>query len=174
MTGFAPLHAEAWQQQMVQALTNSCQPVPEVHYQELMHPMAQRPVGVITIPRCFDRPYKCGDKVFIRRGTHTDEAKPDEVKANVRILLNFGRPLDETQLEQAKSILGEGLDEVIDVPGQFTDGQPYLPQIQQLIHQVGLTLEEWQSLPLVVNIHPFAPAASAVLAGLHGFRGVLS
>jgi hypothetical protein len=40
-----------------------------------------------------------------------------------------------------------------------------------MIDKVGLTPAEWQSLPLLINIHPFAPAASAVLAWLHGLCG---
>jgi hypothetical protein len=171
VVGFSPADIDVWRQQVVQALMYFCQPVPEVHYEELVHPTVQRRVGVIVVPRCFDRPYKIGDDIFIRRGTHTDKATPTEVGPNVRILLNFGHPLDETQVEQAKRIIGASIDEIIDVPGQLVDNQPYLPQVERLIQQVGFTPEEWQSLPLVVNVHPFAPAASAVLAWLHGLRG---
>ena len=169
--GFRPDNMEAWQQQMVQALTVHCKPVPEVLYEAMIHPDVRLPIGVVVVPRCFNRPYKVGDNIFIRRGSHTDNASPDEVGSNVRILLNFGRPLDEAQLEQVKRIIGASLDEVIDIPGQLMDDHPYLPQIEQLVRQVGFTPEEWQSLPLVVNMHPFGPAASAVLAWLHGLRG---
>jgi hypothetical protein len=169
--GFRPTNMEGWQQQMVQALVAYCKPVPEVLYEEIIPPNVRVPIGVVVIPRSFKRPYQVGDNVFIRRGSHTDKVVPDEVGSNVRILLNFGRPLDEAQLEQAQTIIKANLDEVINIPGQLMDGHPYLPQIEQVVRQVGFTPEEWQSLPLVVNVHPFGPAASAVLAWLHGLRG---
>ena len=40
-----------------------------------------------------------------------------------------------------------------------------------MIDNVGLTPSEWQSLPIVINIHPFAPVATVVLAWIHGLRG---
>ena len=172
VVGFCPDDPEIFEQRMVQALQHFCVPVPEVRYEELEHPTTGRRIGVVVIPRGFDRPYIVAGEIFIRRGTHTDRALPDEVKrADRRILINFARSMDSLQVEQLERLLGAEIDEVIEVPGQLQDDQPYLPQVREMINAVGLTPEEWQSLPLVVNIHPFAPAAAAVLAWLHGLRG---
>lgn len=170
--GFCPDDPETFEQRMVQALKHFCNPVPEVRYEELLHPATGRCLGVVVIPRGFDRPYVVAGETYIRRGTHTDQARPDEVKkADRRILINFARPIDMQQKEQLEHFLGAEIDETIEVSGQLQDDQPYLPQVRKMINAAGLTPEEWQSLPLVINIHPFAPAAAAVLAWLHGLRG---
>jgi len=172
VVGFRPDHPEVFEQRMVQALQCYCSPVPEVRYEEICHPVTSRRLGVIVIPRGLDRPYRVGEEILIRRGSHTDRAEVDEVKQVARrILINFGRPMDTAQLEQLESLLNAEIDESIEVPGQMQDDQPYMPQVRAMINMVGLTPAEWQSLPLVVNIHPFAPAASAVLAWIHGLRG---
>jgi hypothetical protein len=172
VVGFRPDNPEVFEQQMVQALQNNCDPVPEVRYKEISHPTTGNYIGVVVIPRGFDRPCAVNGEVFIRRGSHTYRAGADEVKrVSRRILINFARPMDSAQIEQLENLLGAEIDERIEVPGQLQDDQPYLPQVRVMINAVGLTPAEWQSLPLVVNIHPFAPAATAVLAWLHGLRG---
>jgi hypothetical protein len=170
--GFCPDNPDVFEQRRVQALQHCCDPVPEARYEELCHPTTGRYIGVVIIPRGFNRPYTVDGEVFVRRESHTHRAKPDEVKrVPRRILINFARPMDSAQTEQLERLLEAEIDETINVPGQLQDDQPYLPQVRAMINAVGLTPAEWQSLPLVVNIHPFAPAATAVLAWLHGLRG---
>ena len=172
VVGFHPDNPEVFEQRMVQALENNCRPVPEVRYKEIRHPTVDRCIGVVTIPRGFNRPYTMNGQVFIRRGSHTYPAEPDEVKqVPRRILIKFARAMDSAQIQQLEDLLGAEIDERIDVSGQLQDDQPYLPQARAMISAVGLTPAEWQSLPLVINIHPFAPGAAAVLAWLHGLRG---
>ncbi|MBN1815271.1 MAG: putative DNA binding domain-containing protein [Anaerolineae bacterium] len=172
VVGFRPDDLEVFEQRMVQALENNCRPVPEIRYEEIRHPTVDRCIGVVMIPRGFSRPYTMNGQIFIRRGSHTYPAAPDEVKqVPRRILVNFARAMDSTQIKQLEELLGAEIDEIIDVPGQLQDDQPYLPQARAMISAAGLTPAEWQSLPLVVNIHPFAPGAAAVLAWLHGLRG---
>lgn len=86
-------------------------------------------------------------------------------------MINFGREVDGPQIEQLRNLLGAEIDEVINIPSGLRDDQSYLPQVRAMIDAVRLTPSEWQSLPLVVNIHPFAPAAAAILAWIHGLRG---
>lgn len=172
VVGFRPADPEVFEQQMVQALENNCDPVPEARYDKICHPTTDREIGVVVIPRGYNRPYVVKDQVFIRRGSHTQRARPDEVRrVPRRILINFARSMNSAQIKQLEHLLGAEIDERIDVPGQLQDDQPYLPQVRAMISTVGLTPAEWQSLPLVVNIHPFAPGAAAVLAWLHGLRG---
>lgn len=172
VVGFRPENSELFEQRMSQALEHFCSPVPEARYEEIFHPVTDRAIGVIVIPRGFNRPYAMDGEVFIRRGSHTYPAEPDEVRSVPRrVLVNFARPMESTQIEQLEDLLEAEIDETINAPGQLNDDQPYLPQVRAMIDAVGLTPEEWQGLPLVVNIHPFAPAAAAVLAWLHGLRG---
>ncbi|MCB0259206.1 MAG: putative DNA binding domain-containing protein [Calditrichaeota bacterium] len=172
VVGYTPDKLEVFEQQIVQALENNCSPVPEVHYEEINHPNIHHKIGVIVIPRSFSRPYIVNGEIYIRRGTHTFRTSEDEVKqVNPRILINFAREVDELQIEQLRKLLQADIDEIINVPSKLFDNQPYLPQVRAMIDAVVLTPPEWQSLPLVVNIHPFAPAAAAVLAWIHGLRG---
>lgn len=172
VVGFTPDKIDVFEQQIVQALEYNCNPVPEVRYEEINHPVTPKKIGVIVIPRSFKRPYIVNGDIFIRRGTHTFRASEDEIKSvDRRILINFAREVDELQIEQLRKLLQAEIDEIINVPSQLFDKHPYLPQVRAMINAVGLTPSEWQSLPLVVNIHPFAPAAAAVLAWIHGLRG---
>jgi len=172
VVGFEPDDPEVFEQRMVQALQVFCAPTPEVTFETFRHPGTGRPIGVVVIPRSYRRPYVTSDTIFIRRGTHTARAEADEVRqVDRRILINFARAMDVSQTQQLEHLLGVEIDETIEVSGQLQDDQSYLPQIRAMIDAAGLTPEEWQSLPLVVNVHPFAPAATAVLAWLHGLRG---
>jgi len=184
--GFRPVKQEAFEQQMIQALDHYCNPVPEVEYKEMMHPAIERPIGVVVIPRAYRRPYRARidnyklnkGEVYIRRGSHTLLATKDEIEtmkqgtgAGFRVLINFGRPITVLQRKQIETILPIQVDEQINVPYLLDDDQPYSPQIERLVRTVPLTVEEWQSLPLLVNIHPFAPAAAGIVALIHGLRG---
>jgi hypothetical protein len=172
IVGFAPDNFHVFEQRMAQALSNSCNPVPEVRYEEITHPTTSRRIGVIVIPRSFNRPYKADGRVFIRRGTHTARTTEEEVKqTDRRILINFARPVEDYQIAKLEELLRAKVDEVIDVLGVLDDKQPVLPQVRRMFDLIGLTPSEWQSLPIVINIHPLAPAASVVLAWIHGLRG---
>ena len=172
IVGFRPDDAEAFGQQMVQALEVHCSPVPEVVYSEMVHPSTGRPLGVITVARGFERPYRANGEVYVRRGSHTASVDESQVSGGPRrVLVSFCRPMDSTQLEQLSGLLGEEIDEFINVAYSLANDKPYLAQVRAMIDQVGFTPDEWQSLPLVVNVHPLAPAAAAVLSWLHGLRG---
>jgi len=172
VVGFRPDNPDVFEQRRVQALQHYCDPVPQTRYEEICHPTTGRYIGVVIIPRGFDRPYTVNGEIFVRRESHTQRARPDEIRrVPRRVLVNFARPMDSAQIKQLEHLLEAEIDEVIDVPGWLQDDRPYLPQVREMINAVGLTPDEWQSLPLVVNIHPFAPGAAAVLAWLHGLRG---
>ncbi|HZU76398.1 MAG TPA: CRISPR-associated protein Csx15, partial [Dehalococcoidia bacterium] len=54
---------------------------------------------------------------------------------------------------------------------QFDDAAPFAPQVAALVAATGLTAEEWQTLPLLVNLPTYAPIAAVLLAYLHGLCG---
>jgi hypothetical protein len=172
VVGFAPDNFHVFEQRMAQALSHHCSPVPEVRYEEITHPNISRKIGVIVIPRNFNRPYKADGQIFIRRGSHTEHTTEEEVKqVDPRILINFARPIEDYQIAKLEELLKAKVDEVINVMGVLDDKQPFLPQMRKMFDLIGLTPSEWQSLPIIINIHGFAPAASVVLAWIHGLRG---
>src|SRR5438034_9767456 len=53
----------------------------------------------------------------------------------------------------------------------FRSGRPFVEQTRELIDGVGLSAEEWQTTPLLLNLPSLAPIAAAVLAEVHGRCG---
>lgn len=87
------------------------------------------------------------------------------------ILLNFSHPFTPAQREQIEALAGQAVARIIDVPTHMGNGEPFAPQIVALADAAGLTPEEWQTAPLLVNPPGYAPAAVALLAELHGRMG---
>lgn len=149
VVGFAPDNFHVFEQRMAQALSNHCSPVLETLYQEIIHPTTSRKIGVISIPRSFNRPYKADGEIFIRRSSHTERTTEEEVKrVDRRILINFHRPIEDYQIAKLEELLKAKIDEVIDVVGVLDDKQQVLPQVRKMFDLIGLTPSEWQSLPI--------------------------
>lgn len=86
-------------------------------------------------------------------------------------MINFGRKIETAHQERIEQLLEIPIEETIDIIYQLDDTIPHETQIINLLRQAGLTEDEWASLPIVVNVHPFAPDAAAILACIHGLRG---
>lgn len=54
---------------------------------------------------------------------------------------------------------------------KFDNGLPFAEQVREMVTRVGLSSEEWQTVPLLVNPPGYAPAALTLLAELHGRMG---
>ena len=87
------------------------------------------------------------------------------------ILINFAHPLTAAQRAQVEALAGSSLERVIEVPTQFNPQQPFGKQALALVREVGLTAQEWQTLPLLVNLPALSVIACLVLAELHGRCG---
>ncbi len=87
------------------------------------------------------------------------------------IVVNFSHPLTPEQRDQIAALAARPIDRVIDIPTHFDDAQPFAPQVAALVELAGLTPEEWQTLPLLVNPPAYSPIAAVLLAHLHGLCG---
>ncbi len=87
------------------------------------------------------------------------------------IAINFSHPLTPEQCAQIESKSGASIERIIDVPTQFDDGEPFGDQLPYPIAHAGLTAEEWQTLPLIVNPPSYSPITAVLLAYLHGLMG---
>lgn len=87
------------------------------------------------------------------------------------ILLNFSHPLTPDQLQRIGKLTGRPLARVMDISTQFDHEQPFAEQVWELVKAIGLSSEQWQTTPLVINPPGYAPAAVALLAELHGRMG---
>lgn len=185
----APDNPDAFHRQMMDALTQFCNPVPVVEYDEIRHPDCGCLIGVATIRRSTKRPHSLirgsGEleqhQIWIRRGTKSFSpptveelremmGKTEELPASIVINLST-HPIDETQRAQIETDIY--IEELIERPVQFRPG-PLRPQIEREVDAIGLTIEEWQTKSIVLVLPGLAPPAAALLAYLHGLRGGFS
>jgi hypothetical protein len=87
------------------------------------------------------------------------------------LVLNFTHPLTETQHVQIEALAHIHIEEVRAISVQINQDERLAEQITALVNDVGLTSEEWQTKPLLINPPGYAPAAFVLLAELHGRIG---
>ncbi|GIW01734.1 CRISPR-associated protein Csx15 [Roseiflexus sp.] len=86
------------------------------------------------------------------------------------ILINFSHPLTEQQLAQIATFVG-ATPEVRAIDAQIDRERPLAEVAVELVDRVGLSPDEWQTIPLLINPPALAPLAVAVLAEIHGRAG---
>ena len=87
------------------------------------------------------------------------------------LILNFTHPLTPEQRAQIEALAHTSIEEVRTIPIQINQSEPLEPQITTIVDAVGLSPEEWQTQPFLVNPPGYAPAAFVLLAELHGRTG---
>src|SRR5881398_2360580 len=87
------------------------------------------------------------------------------------LILNFTHPLTEEQQAQIEAIANTPIEEVRTVRVQINQEKPLEAQIISIVDATGLSSEEWQTRPLLINPPGYAPAAFVLLAELHGRIG---
>ncbi|MDE3091668.1 MAG: hypothetical protein KGJ80_20035 [Chloroflexota bacterium] len=87
------------------------------------------------------------------------------------ILLNFSHPLTPAQIAQLETLTAQPIGRVIEQMPQFDHAQPFAEQARELVDAVGLSPQEWQTLPLVVIPPALNFVAVTLLAVLHGRMG---
>jgi len=87
------------------------------------------------------------------------------------ILINFAHPITERQKVQIEMLTDQPITRIIDQPTQMDETQPFTPQVEALLAELGISASEWQSLPILINLPSYAPAIACLLAMLHGYMG---
>src|SRR6266513_2244134 len=87
------------------------------------------------------------------------------------LILNFTHPLTDAHKAQIEALAGTTIDEVRAIRVQIDQDEPLAPQITAIVDASGVTSEEWQTRPLLINPPGYAPAAFVLLAELHGRIG---
>ena len=87
------------------------------------------------------------------------------------IVINFSHPLTAEQLEAAAQLTGAEAERVLEVKTQFDPEQPFAEQARALVEGVGLSPQEWQTTPLLLNLPSLNVIAALVVAELHGRCG---
>ncbi len=87
------------------------------------------------------------------------------------LILNFAHPLTGEHLAQIERLTGQKPERVIVINSQIDPQQPLAPQVAAMADAAGLTPEEWQTLPLLINPPSLNFSAVALVAELHGRMG---
>jgi hypothetical protein len=87
------------------------------------------------------------------------------------VLVNFSHPITDAQRLQIEQLTGRKLDRIVEVAADFDEGEGIEPQVIALVGKADLSAQEWQTLPLAVNLPALSIAASLVVAELHGRTG---
>lgn len=87
------------------------------------------------------------------------------------IVVNFAHLLTGDQREALERMSGQVIDRVIDVSSHFDPEVSFVEQARRLVDTVGFSAEEWQTVPMVVNLPTLHVIAALVLAEIHGRSG---
>ena len=87
------------------------------------------------------------------------------------LLLNFAHPLTPAHCTRIEALAGQPLAEVRHIPSHLDPTQPFAEQVTMLLDQAKLNVDEWQTLPLLINLPSLNTIAALMLAGLHGRMG---
>lgn len=86
------------------------------------------------------------------------------------ILVNFSHPVTEKQLDQIEEMIGIR-PELKSVPVQIDPSLPLQDEIDRIVNSAGLTSEEWQTIPIIVNLPGLSVLSGGIIAELHGRMG---
>ncbi|GIV86428.1 MAG: hypothetical protein KatS3mg054_0457 [Chloroflexus sp.] len=87
------------------------------------------------------------------------------------IILNFGHPMTQAQIDAVKFYYGVEDVEVKTVKVQVDMDAPLAPQIAALVDSTGLTADEFQTETFVINLPGLSTAAAVLIVELHGRMG---
>jgi len=87
------------------------------------------------------------------------------------VIINFSHPLTEEHIAQIEGITGQEVERLIAVKTHFDNARPFAEQVEALVQSVGLSPEEWQTLPIVIHPPALNFIAITLLAYLHGLMG---
>ena len=87
------------------------------------------------------------------------------------LILNFAHPITDDQKDQIEALAGKKIERIIVVNSQIDPQRPLAPQIVAMADATGLTPEEWQTRPILVNPPALNFSAVALITELHGRMG---
>ena len=87
------------------------------------------------------------------------------------LIVNYSHPITDEQIAQIEQLTDSKVDEVRKIPVRLDHSSPFAEQVAELVEQAGLTDEEWQTLPIIINPPSLNFAAVLMIAYLHGKMG---
>lgn len=81
------------------------------------------------------------------------------------IIVNFGPPLFPAHLRQIQHLVGEAVEQVIDVEvPAVNEDRPFLPQVLSLLDRAGLEPDQWQCGTILLHLPRAGDVAATILA----------
>ena len=87
------------------------------------------------------------------------------------LILNFTHPLTEDQQVKIEQVTGYAIKRILNISSKMDDTQPFGQQVAIQADSVNLTPEQWQQEFILINPLVYVPAASVLIAELHGRMG---
>lgn len=86
-------------------------------------------------------------------------------------IINFAHPLTGDQCAQIESLTAQSITCVVNVPARFDHAAPFIEQARAVVAAIELSSDEWQGLPLIVNLPSLSAIAALALVEIHGRTG---
>lgn len=87
------------------------------------------------------------------------------------ILINYAHPLTPQHLADIEKLTGRPVAGVVELHNQVDPQQPLAPQVTAMADAAGLSPQQWQTEPLLINLPGLNTSAALLLAELHGRMG---
>ena len=87
------------------------------------------------------------------------------------ILINFTHPITPLQKTQIESLIGQPVNQILEINSQIDVRLPLAPQIVQMVDAAGLTPVQWQIESILINPPSLNYSAAVLLVELHGRMG---
>lgn len=87
------------------------------------------------------------------------------------LFINMGHPLTEKLRRQIAVLTAQEIEQEIEIKVQFDHQIDFSGQVRALVDQVGLSSQDWQTRPLLLNPPTLHVIAVTIVAELHGRMG---
>jgi hypothetical protein len=87
------------------------------------------------------------------------------------VVLNFAHPFAEHHLRQIERLAGRAVGTVVEIDSQADLQRPLQSQVEEMAARTGLSREDWEARPVLVNLPSLNHIAAVLLAHLHGRMG---
>ncbi len=87
------------------------------------------------------------------------------------ILLNFAHPLTAEDITAINNLAKQPILDIKNIDAQIDPQGNVTVQVEDILNRAGLSSEQWQKTPIIINLPSLSYSAAIMLALLHGRMG---
>lgn len=87
------------------------------------------------------------------------------------ILLNFAHPLTAEDITAINNLAKQPILDIKNIDAQIDPQGNVTVQVEEILNRAGLSSEQWQQTPIIINLPSLSYSAAIMLALLHGRMG---